>query len=25
GIKVALNDEQNLFCTITFQHVIDEK
>ncbi|HAV8979525.1 TPA: fimbrial protein, partial [Escherichia coli] len=24
GIKVALNDEQNLFCTITFQHVIDE-
>ncbi|EQB0367164.1 FimD/PapC C-terminal domain-containing protein, partial [Shigella sonnei] len=20
----ALNDEQNLFCTITFQHVIDE-
>ncbi|MDD0469291.1 PapC protein, partial [Shigella sonnei] len=23
--KVALNDEQNLFCTITFQHVIDEK
>ncbi len=24
GIKVALNDEDNLFCTITFQHVIDE-
>lgn len=24
GIKVAFNDEQNLFCTITFQHVIDE-
>src|SRR5699024_2860839 len=24
GIKVALNDEQNLFCTITCQHVSDE-
>ncbi|WP_316444924.1 FimD/PapC C-terminal domain-containing protein, partial [Escherichia coli] len=25
GINVALNDEQNLFCTITFQQVIDAK
>ncbi|NUC26650.1 fimbria/pilus outer membrane usher protein, partial [Escherichia coli] len=24
GIKIALNDEQNLFCTITFKNVIDE-